>query len=191
MPKRKKQPKQELAVPAEQQAYAGAHYRLYVELDALAKRLADEMSKVARTIPNVVIDTKLEHLRFLRAGTALAVDVDVLLESIQMKRLHELPELLKFALLLVSTRRTHLLTATKPEAFLINGDYAANQKVLDDLLGAYEDSNAGKIERTFEEDYLLTLAVVNATGLCVPYNEELYAWVMKRAMKEANLSVRL
>jgi hypothetical protein len=191
MPKRKKQPKQELAVLPKQPSYAQAHLDLfYNELDALAKRLADEQSKVARTIPNVVVDAKLEYLRFLKAGVDLALDLDALLETIHMKRLHELPELLKFALLLVSTQRTHLLTATKSEAFLVNGDYAVNQKVLEEILFAYEDSNAGEVERTFEEDYLLTLAVVNATGLALPYNEELYTWVMKQAMKDANLSVR-
>jgi hypothetical protein len=173
------------------QEYLDEQARLYYRIVRFALNVAKGHKRQARFFIHPRADLDLEHLRYLRAGVQLAVDIEGVLKLINIHDAHTMPEPLKFALLLNSSKLTYLLAAGRPDNFLHRGSYERNLKTLKGRLDVYSEDLDRDAKENFEQAYPFTLALLNATALGISYNEEMYTWVMRQALRNAKVKVTL
>ena len=188
--KQEKRPKAPV-LHADYKEYLDEQARLYYRMVRFALNVAKGHKRQARFFIHPRVDLDLEHLRYLRAGVKLAVDLDSVLKLINIHDAHTLPEPLKFALLLNSSDLTHLLAAGRPDDFLHRGSYERNLKTLTSRLDVYSEDLDRDAKENFEQAYPFTVALLNATALGIPYNEEMYTWAMRQALRNAKVKVIL
>jgi hypothetical protein len=188
--KKEKRPKAPI-LHKDYKEYLDDQVRLYYRMVRFALNVAKGHKRQARFFIHPRVDLDLEHLRYLRAGVKLVVDLDGVLRLINIHDAHTMPEPVKFALLLNSSELTHLLAAGRPDDFLHKGSYERNLKTLKSRLDAYSEDLDRDAKENFEQAYPFTVALLNATALGISYNEEMYTWVMRQALRNAKVKVTL